>query len=423
LSYNEALDYLYSLQRFGVKLGLDNIRQLLARLHHPEHSFPAIHVAGTNGKGSVCAALARTLTETGARTGLYTSPHLHSFTERIQVDGRPVAELDVVDLVQELSRLGRGVPATFFEFTTALALRYFQLRQVDWAVLEVGMGGRLDATNAVIPALSIITPVSVDHAEHLGQTLESIAREKAGIIKPGVPVVVGRQEPDALAVIEAVAAQLQAPLFVAERDFRVVARDDGFDYQGRAMTLEGLRPRLAGRHQYDNLSLALAALELLHPRVSGFDRDVVRKGIEGVQWPGRLEFVPGTPPILLDGAHNPAGARALASFLVDRHYGPLPWAIGLSGLRSPEDVLTPWLPYIAEAYVAEPAVEKAVDAADIADFLRGRKCRAVVCGSPSQALENLCRSWPEAPLAIVAGSLYLVAELRELLLPEKEVLS
>ncbi len=421
--YNEALDYLYGLQRFGIKLGLDNIRQLLARLHHPEQSYPVIHVAGTNGKGSVCAALARTLTETGARTGLYTSPHLHSFTERIQVDARPVAEQDVVDLVQQLRRLGRGVPATFFEFSTALALRYFQLQQVDWAVLEVGMGGRLDATNAVTPALSIITPVSVDHAEHLGQTLENIAREKAGIIKPGIPVVVGRQEPDALAAIEAVAAQLQAPLYLADRDFKVAARDDGFDYEGRAMTLKGLCPRLSGRHQHDNLSLALAALELLQPRIAGFGEEVVRKGIEGVQWPGRLEFIPGTPPVLLDGAHNPAGARALASFLADRHYAPLPWVIGLSGLRSPEDVLTPWLPYIAEAYVAEPAIEKAVGAADIVDFLRSRNCRAVVCDSPSQALENLCRIWAKAPLAVVAGSLYLVAELRDLLLPEKEVLS
>jgi dihydrofolate synthase/folylpolyglutamate synthase len=422
LSYNEALDYLYGLQRFGIKLGLDNIRQLLARLHHPEQSYSVIHVAGTNGKGSVCAALARTLTGAGARTGLYTSPHLHSFTERIQVDGQPVAEQAVVALVQELRRLGQGVPATFFEFTTALALRYFQLQQVDWAVLEVGMGGRLDATNAVTPALSIITPVSVDHAEHLGRTLESIAREKAGIIKPGVPVVVGRQEPDALAAIEAVAAQLQAPLYLAGRDFKMVARDDGFDYEGRTMTMEGVRPHLAGRHQYDNLSLALAALEWLQPRVAGFDKEVLREGIEGVQWPGRLEFIPGTPPVLLDGAHNPAGARALASFLADRHCGPLPWMIGLSGQRSPEEVLTPWLPYIAEAYVAEPKIETAVDAADIADFLRSRKCRAVVCDSPSQALKNLCRSWPKAPLTVAAGSLYLVAELRDLLLSRKEVL-
>ncbi|AJF07201.1 bifunctional folylpolyglutamate synthase/dihydrofolate synthase [Geoalkalibacter subterraneus] len=423
MPYNGALDYLYGLQRFGIKLGLDNIHQLLARLHHPEQSYPIIHVAGTNGKGSVCAALARILTETGARTGLYTSPHLHSFTERITVDGRPVAEQDVVDLVEQLRRLSRGVPATFFEFTTALALRYFQLRQVDWAVLEVGMGGRLDATNAVTPALSIITPVSVDHAEHLGQTLESIAREKAGIIKPGVPVVVGHQEPDALAAIENVAAQLHAPLYVAGRDFKVAARDDGFDYEGLKMTLKGLCPRLAGRHQHDNLSLALAALEVLQPRVAGFDKEVVRKAVEEVQWPGRLEFVPGNPPVLLDGAHNPAGARALASFLAERRYGPLPWVIGLSGTRSPEDVLTPWLPYIAEAYIAEPSIEKAVDATDIADFLHSRKCRALVCGSPSQALENLCRSWAKAPLAVVAGSLYLVAELRDLLLSERDVLS
>ncbi|MEJ2200371.1 MAG: bifunctional folylpolyglutamate synthase/dihydrofolate synthase, partial [Desulfuromonadaceae bacterium] len=202
MDFAQSLDYLYGLQRFGIKLGLDNIRELLNRLGHPERGYGVIHVAGSNGKGSVCAGLASILLAAGYRVGLYTSPHLHSFTERIQVSGRFISEEQVVQYTEELRRLSADVPATFFEFTTAMALLHFDCEGVDFAILEVGLGGRLDATNAVTaPLLSVITPVCLDHTAHLGAELGLIAAEKGGIIKPGVPLVLGRQEPEALAVL------------------------------------------------------------------------------------------------------------------------------------------------------------------------------------------------------------------------------
>lgn len=420
MSYREALDFLYGLQRFGIKLGLNNIRELLVRLDHPERCCSFVHVAGTNGKGSVCAALARTLQEAGVRTGLYTSPHLHCFTERIRVDGHRIPPQTVVDLVCEMRQLAQGLPATFFEFATAMALRYFQGEGVDWAILEVGMGGRLDATNAVTPALCIITPVSLDHAEHLGADLSAIAREKAGIIKPHVPVVVGHQEPAALLEIEAAAARQQAPLYLAGRDFDVRPAGRGFDYLGPKQLLEGLQPSLSGRHQHENLALALAALEVLQQKIPGLNQGVRRRGIESVQWPGRLEIVPGTPPVLLDGAHNPAGAQALATHLRELGHGPLPWVVGLSGARSPEALLGPWLPYMSEVLVVEPSVENVVPAADITAFLQCHRRSATVCDSPAQALAMLRHNQRQAPLAVVAGSLYLVAELRGLLFSDED---
>lgn len=421
MTYRETLDYLYGLQRFGIKLGLSNTRRMLERLDHPERCAPVIHVAGTNGKGSVCATLARVLREAGLRVGLYTSPHLHCFTERIRVNDLCISEADVVRLTRDLRGRAGELPLTFFEFTTVLALQYFRERQVDFMVLEVGMGGRLDATNVVQPRVTVITPVSEDHAEHLGPDLAAIAREKAGIIKAGVPLILAVQTPQALAAIEGIAHAAGAPVRRAGRDFRISAQAECLEFHGQSLRLSGLKPRLTGAHQRDNLAVVLAVVELLGEQGVALSEAAIRGGIENVHWPGRLERWALVPPVLLDGAHNIAGAEALAAYLGECRLGKLPWVLGLSGKRRPEGICAPWLPHLAAAYVAEPGVDKAVAADEIAAFLAGQGCAATVCASPSAALRQALAEWPRAPLVVVAGSLYLVAEVRDWLRKHAEV--
>ncbi|MDO3379115.1 bifunctional folylpolyglutamate synthase/dihydrofolate synthase [Geoalkalibacter halelectricus] len=421
MPFRETLDYLYGLQRFGIKLGLTNTQHLLARLDHPERCCPVIHVAGTNGKGSVCAGLARVLGEAGLRVGLYTSPHLHCFTERIRINERCIDEAEVVRLTDELRTCAEDLPLTFFEFTTAMALQYFRSRQVDCMVLETGMGGRLDATNVVLPRVSVITPVSEDHAEHLGADLAAIAGEKAGIIKPRIPLVLGRQQPEALGVLKQRARELDAPVREAGVDFHPVHHPECFDFVGRNVQLEGLRPTLAGAHQRDNLAVVLAVAEQLREQGWDLPDHALRRGVESLTWPGRLERWPSNPPVLLDGAHNAAGAAALAAYLSGQGLANLPWVVGLSGTRRPEQIFLPWLPLMGMAYVAEPGVDKAVPAEAAAAYLRSQGRAVRVCTSPTAALAQALHDCPDAPLVVAAGSLYLIAEVRAWLRAHNEV--
>jgi dihydrofolate synthase/folylpolyglutamate synthase len=319
--------YLRDLQKFGVKLGLDNVRILLSSFDDPQKAFPSIHVAGTNGKGSVCAMLTEILSRRGLRIGLYTSPHLVRLEERISVGGRMIPAADLRRLLGTLkSRIEEltatktlETPLTFFEVVTALAFLYFREKKVDLAVLEVGMGGRFDATNVVLPLVSVITTVAKDHMEHLGNTLAAIAFEKAGIIKPGVPVVCGVNRGPALAVIRRRAAEDRAPLIEAfGRDTFLETRSGGrrssFLYRigGEAYRL---RPALPGAHQGRNAAVAVVAARVLGEVWRSMDRRTIEEGIRSVRWEGRLEEAGRRPRVFLDGAHNEAGAAALAAFI------------------------------------------------------------------------------------------------------------
>lgn len=415
MDYRESLDYLYGLQRFGIKLGLENIQELLARLGRPEQGYGTLHVAGSNGKGSVCAALAEILRRGGYRVGLYTSPHLHSFTERIRVNGVAITEAEVAQLTAEIREQSSGIPATFFEFTTALALLHFCRQRVDFAVLEVGMGGRLDATNAVTPLLSVITPICRDHAEHLGAGLAEIAAEKGGIIKPGVPVVIGRQAPEVLPVLEAQAQQRQAPAFLCGRDFAPVAAGDVFAFRGMEVELEGLRPGLAGIHQHDNLALALAAAVLLRRQGVDLAATALRDGVEQVRWPGRLEWWGGERRVLLDGAHNAGGARALADYLATLPTGGVRWVVGIKGDKRPADILQPLLPHVCALYCTVPPVESALPAEELAREAMAATLPVRTYATTAQALEAALAERRGDEIVLVAGSLFLVAAAREFL--------
>jgi dihydrofolate synthase / folylpolyglutamate synthase len=415
-AFAASLAYLYGLQRFGIKLGLENIRALLKRLGQPQQAFASVHVAGSNGKGSVCAALAEILGRAGVLVGLYTSPHLHSFTERIRVTGEPIAEAQVAALTAEIRQRAGGVPATFFEFTTALALLYFARRRVAWAILETGMGGRLDATNAVAPRLCVITPLCRDHGNHLGADLAAIAGEKAGIIKPGVPVLCAPQPAAALEVITRRAAELAAPLYLGGRDFDVRQEPDGLVFRGIGNDLRGLSFGLVGRHQQLNLGLALAAASLLRRQGVDIPDTALREGIAGVRWPGRLEWWRDGRSILLDGAHNEGGARVLADYLADQALTGVRWVVGLKADKDAGELLTPLLPHTGRLYCTRPPVDAAHDPEAIAAAARSAGHPAAVFAEPAAALADALADRREGEVVLVAGSLFLVAAARDYLM-------
>jgi len=422
MNYPDSVRYLYALgnELKTAKFGLEAIAALARALDAPERAFRSVHVAGTNGKGSTCALLESGLRAAGARTGLYTSPHLAQPTERIQIDGRPVtadefaAAFDAVHAAAE-GLIGDGElehHPTYFETVTAMAFLLFRQKGVETAVLEVGMGGRLDATNIVTPALSVITPIDFDHEAFLGRSIEAIAGEKAGIIKPGVPVVIGPQRPEAEAVLLARAAAVHSPV---SRSAEWTVTDCSLDARGGSFTAGRpgqapvrVRCPLAGEHQIENALTAVAALRLL-----GIDAEAIERGIAAARWPGRLELVSADPEIILDGAHNPSGARALGAY-IERFYSGRKVCLIYGAMRdkSVAEVTGVLFPAADLVIVTAPGQDRATRPETIRE-LSGRG-DAVVAPTVAQALAAARRLAPDMAI-FVTGSLFVVAEARSLL--------
>ena len=347
-AYNQALDYLYSYVDYSLKKSselakahfeLGRMRALMDYLGNPQEAYPIIHVAGTKGKGSTSALMASALTAAGYKTGLYTSPHLQDYVERIQIDGQPIPHARLVELVEEVKPAVAKIPAlTTFEITTALGLLYFARQKVDAAVIEVGLGGRLDATNVVTPRVSVITSLSYDHMAVLGNTLTLIAGEKAGIIKPGIPVVSSPQPEEALAVLEKVAAERNAPLTLVGRDVPFKPMEHSLDGQTLAILNPSqepypksviLRIPLLGAHQVVNAATAYTALQASGLNLSEED---IRRGFADVRWPCRFEIVRREPPVVLDSAHNLDSSRNCARrWMITFPGRPVIWIFGHSG--------------------------------------------------------------------------------------------
>jgi dihydrofolate synthase/folylpolyglutamate synthase len=418
--------YLQNLQRFGVKLGLQNIGAVLAACGDPQRRFPSVHVAGTNGKGSVCAMLASILKADGRRVGLYTSPHLADVRERIRIDGRSISAADFDRLLGRIRRTIERLLAagrleahpTYFEVLTILAFLYFAERKVDIAVLEVGMGGRFDATNIVTPMVSVITSISLDHREYLGHTVAAIAFEKAGIIKPGVPVVSGVERGAAAAVIRRRARELGAPLVRAfGRDGTLfAARTAGgfrfrYDFCGEPFAF---RLKLRGRHQGENAAVAIAAARTLGCVWKPFDRRVILSGLAAAEWPGRLEAVGRRPLVLLDGAHNEDGARALAAYVRDFVGGPLVLIFAMlkdKAVGRAAGLLFPHPDMIVLTSIPSPRAASPEEILKIAAPFRSKiriepDLRAAIALARSQAGSK--------GTVLVAGSLYLIGEVKKL---------
>jgi dihydrofolate synthase/folylpolyglutamate synthase len=419
LSARTPAAILHRLEQFGVRLGLETTRSLLAALGDPQRRLATVLVAGTNGKGSTAALLSAMAAAAGYRTALYTSPHLEAVEERLRVDGCAIAGERLAALLEAVLETAAAVlpqPPTYFEALTAAAVLHFAERQVDLAVLEVGMGGRLDATNATEPELSLITPISLDHREHLGATLAAVAGEKAGVLRPGRPAWSGGQPPEAAAALRRAAAACGARLAFADEAATVERAARGWDGQRLVVraprATHHLEIALLGAHQAENARLAVLAAETLADL--GWRRlevAAIRAGAVACRWPGRLEslLLPGGRRVLLDGAHNPDGIRAVTEF-VDELGEPVDLLFGALADKPIAEMLPPLLSRAASAVLTTAPSPRAVPAAQLAAWAGGRA--VLVEPDPSRALDLVLRG--EAPL-LVCGSLYLVGAARALL--------
>ena len=413
-SYSETLEKIYRLRGGEIDLRLDRMDRALALFDHPEKKFPSFHIAGTNGKGSTAAILHRILGLSGYRTALYTSPHLQSFTERMQIGDSEISPAEVVELAEEVwaRAAAADVLLTFFEHITVMAFVYFARQKIDVAVVEVGLGGRLDATNLVTPLVSVITTISKDHEAYLGSDLLSIAREKGGIIKPRIPVVVGAVSPEVGGLLNALAAEQGSKSYFLGGDFRILLKNTGvFDYTGIKRNYVSLSVALRGRHQANNAAAAIAALELGSDAFP-VSEDAIRAGLATVFWPGRFEIARERPTVILDGAHNGEGVAALAAELENYRRGRAikllfasmedkDWRLMLATLAKMAD----------EVVLTRVAMQRSADPALLAAHVPGTISRRVIHDSREGLQFLLDRACAE-DMIVVAGSLYLLGEVR-----------
>ena len=426
MNYKECLRYLEDLQNLGIKFGLDNVRTILNSLNNPHQKYPSVLVAGTNGKGSVCAMLSHILSLHGLRTGLFTSPHLVRVEERIKIGNKSVSSKD---FCRELTRLKKMIeelissekllsPPTYFELLTCLAFQIFEKERIDMAILEVGMGGRFDATNVVLPEVSVITTISKEHQKFLGKTLDQIAFEKAGIIKQGIPVVCGVKKGVALAAIKKRAKDLSSPFYsVFERKncFHEEKEKERyyFFYESKKAKYN-YSPLLQGKHQGENAAIAIAACDVLSQRWMPLDREVIIQGIEETRWEGRLEIFSRCPLVIMDGAHNEEGVKALKSYI--NEFVPVPRILVVAFMRDKKikriaDILFP----LAEQIIitrfpyfrgASPEDVKAEANKFREKILLEPDVRRAVKKALSMAGLKGC--------ILIAGSLYLVGEVKKI---------
>ncbi len=398
-------------------MGLERVENALEKLAHPERRFPSLHVAGTNGKGSVCAMTAACLS-TKYRTGRYTSPHLLRVNERISVGGIDITDealatriAEVVDVLSVDHRL------TFFEFGTIVAFWHFMKERVDIAVIETGLGGRLDATTACAPALCALTPISFDHTEYLGRSLPEIAREKAGILKPGINAVTSRQPKDALEVLSRRAIELHVTLAVEGCDFEIQSTPFGLTYQRRWQSIDRLEIPLRGVHQHQNLAVALAALEGLNRKQFQLSANEIREGLKQTAWPGRLEvFEKDDARIVLDGAHNLAGVQTLLHAL-DALYAEqsISLIFGVLGDKDFEAMARVLFPRARALFLTPVSNSRSLAPEHYEALARSLCAHVTLCSSSADALAKARGIAGSEGLVVGAGSLHLIGELRALL--------
>jgi dihydrofolate synthase/folylpolyglutamate synthase len=418
-----AVERFYRRKNSGIKLGLDVMEALAAKLGNPERTYGVIHVAGTNGKGSVCAMIESVLRAAGLRTGLYTSPHLVDFNERICVNGRSIGDDDLGALVEEVDRLvaetdrEAGREVTFFECSTAIAMQHFRRQGVQVAILETGMGGRLDATNIVLPLVSVITRVSLEHTVYLGPDIESIAAEKGGIIKPKRPVVCGRTDERALSVLRGIAVERGAPFIAADEQVTVEVVSRSLSGQKVRIETAGgsygaIQIPLLGAYQVENVVTAVAALEVLGDAAGvKLSESAVRKGLESTRWPGRLQVWSQDPPVLLDSGHNPGAAEALAASLKQMFKRkPIGLVFGLCTDKDAGGFLRALAPSVKRAWAVPLQTERSAPVADLLATAQAVGMSAT--GGELAGALGEARQWARESggVVVVAGSLFLVGE-------------
>ncbi|MDW7652313.1 MAG: folylpolyglutamate synthase/dihydrofolate synthase family protein [Bacillota bacterium] len=428
MNYEEALNWIHGLYRFGSNPGLERISELLSRLGNPQNQLRCVHIAGTNGKGSTAAFLASILEAEGNRVGLYTSPYLEAFTNRMAVNGYDIDAAELVRLVEQVRPHVEAIadtpagPPTEFEVVTALAFTYFAAAKPDWVVVEVGLGGRLDATNVIVPAVSAITNIGLEHTQVLGDTIEAIAGEKAGIIKPEIPVVTAAQKIEALTVFRRISAERKATLYELDRDIVVDVISSSltgvvFNYKSPWHNLQNLHIALPGRHQARNAALALAARELLPGKLN---ESAMRRGLAATRWPGRLEIFSHKPLVLVDAAHNADGILALRDALAEGLGGrKLHLVLGILGDKAVDEILALIAPLAtAGLIVTRPDNPRAADPYQVAELARHylHGAPVVVEEDISRAVTRALSETKEGEALCVSGSFYTISEARDVLL-------
>ncbi len=424
-TYQQSLDYLYGLEKFGMIFNLTQVERILNAIGDPHKEIQTIHIGGTNGKGSTAAMMSSILQKEGYRVGLYTSPHLIRFTERIKVNGKEIEEEEVAALAgwmrKEIEASGILPPFTFFDFTTAMALHYFKQKLVDLAILEVGLGGRLDSTNVVDPLIAIITNIAKDHEEYLGKSILKIAQEKAGIIKKGRPLITAATQPLVLRLFSKVCQGKESPCFRVGKEFRYVRAEDGdFDYEGLNRKLWGIHLNLKGFHQVINATTALGAMEVLEDLGYRVSTHAMIDGLKEVDWPGRLEIVSSSPRVILDGAHNPAGALVLKESLEKEfQYQNLILLIGIMKDKDIPSMLHLLAPLAHHIIFTKPHTDRAAAPSLLKKALGQNGKKAEIAEDLREAIERGLSLTQEEDLLCITGSLYTVGEARAYFHPKR----
>lgn len=411
MDYSDALNYLYGLEKFGMLFGLENVKWLLSLIENPHSRLKTVHIAGTNGKGSVANMLSHILKEAGYTVGKYTSPHLVSFNERITVNEEKITENEVAELTEKIRKKiekdSKKNLFTFFDFTTALAFDYFARKKTDISIIEVGLGGRLDSTNVIEPLISIITNISHDHTRQLGKNITDITKEKAGIIKNNTPVITGAQGKSSN-IIETTAKNIKSPVYKFNRDFSCKKiGDQMMSYAGIMKNIDNLSINLMGDHQFINGSMALCAVEVLSSYGFSINESSIRKALAYIEWQGRLEVVHKKPTIILDGAHNYDSARILAEFF-ESHYKDKK-KILVFGVMKDKDcrkIIEKIVPFTDSIILTKPATERAKSPYEMERYVKN----AVITEDVRSALINAKNIADKNSLILITGSFYTIGE-------------
>lgn len=416
MTYQEAINYIFDRQQFGIKFGLSNISTILKLLSNPQDKIKAVHIAGTNGKGSTASIISSILQSAGYKVGLYTSPHLIDFRERIRVNGQYITKRAVIELTQRIKELGGALNLTYFEFGTAMAFAYFAEQEVDFAILETGMGGRLDATNVVNPLVSIITNVGYDHTKYLGKTLSEIAGEKAAIIKQKGIVLTAAEKKEALKVIKAVCQKKSAKLIQVNKKYKwelieVTLEGQRFNIYSNYHCYTDLQMSILGEHQLINAVTAIGAVEVLSECGYHIEDEAIFKGVREAKWPGRLDVVGFKPLVILDGAHNPPAAKQLRRFL-ERipQYQDLILIIGMLDDKDVSGFINELIPLANKIVITKAEIDRSLEPAEIVKKIKKRGKEVIIKRGVSEAIKFALTQAGEDDLICITGSLYVVGE-------------
>lgn len=412
--YTKTIEFLYSLDRFGILLGLENISALLNAIGNPQNKFKSIHVAGSNGKGSTSSFISAMVGLAGYSTALYTSPHLNDFRERIRICGKLISKDEMMKATEKIRPFYNPERTTFFEYTTAIAFDCIASAKPDLSVIEVGLGGRLDATNTINPLASIITDISREHEDYLGTGLKSIAYEKAGIIKSGVPVITGASRRQAREMILEKARLMNAPVFEFGQNFKGVRTSlDTFEYRSKEMSLSGLKLAMSGAHQIKNATIAIRAVEELLKQDYKISEDAIREAISTTQFPGRFELLKRSPDVIIDGAHTPEGMRLLKSALIKLYPSRKPLLLlGILKDKNVETLVRTIAPIAKRVVCVAPHSDRSLNPKELCKIVTGLGTPATSMDSIEGGFSDLLEQAEMDDVIIAAGSLYMIGPVR-----------